>query len=317
MLYLPEMLNQHGLFLHVNGLKKGDQRLSDLKESIFNHGTDAILRMERIRSLRMRILREFDLFADQITDAEEVIVYASSSMGALLNEVAPLFSTLRVLQNRVLALVSLWEGVSVPSSINDYCKQPEKYKVSGSVKKLISDYWERSGKHVKFYRDLEQHEFSEAILTARYFMRLKPDRNVLVEIPDYQDSIKRSELAYENGINALEFLDDACFELHRLLEEIAQHYGGLQTPHTESVRLSQLGELTPWRNRTLSLLYSEKITQNADGRKLNLSAVRIGQNDEGKVVVQKMLLEGPKLQNAASLYGVKTVSDDEDEGKAK
>jgi len=109
MLFLPELLNEHRLFLRFNGLEKKGLSFSDLKEAILNHGTDAILRMERIRTSNTQILGEFDLFADQMDLSDDRVVFSSVSMGALLSEIPPLLSSVRILQNKILALVSKWE----------------------------------------------------------------------------------------------------------------------------------------------------------------------------------------------------------------
>ncbi len=305
MLHLPQILNQHGLFQRLNGLKKESHKFGDLKEAILNHGTDAILRMERIRHLNAVVLKEFELFADQaVLKGEKRVVFAAQSMGALLGEISPLFSTLRVLQNRVLALTSAWESVQLPKSMNDFSKKADKYSVSRDVKDAIASYWERSGKHVKFYRDIDQHDFNRAELTSRYFIDLLPEPRVLAELPDYQSVLRPSEFSYANQINAFEFLDDACFELHKLIEEIAELYGAEEVPHSDSVRMDQLGDLIPWRSRTLAIMYEQSLETTENGRQMNLSAIRIDQNTEGKLVLQKMLLDGKQLEAAKKLYGV-------------
>jgi|GEM_PF-1734772 len=304
MLYLPQILNQHGLFQKLNGLKKQDPRLGDLKEAIFNHGTDAIIRMEKIRRLNDLVIKEFTLFADQMKLSDEsLIVFSSQSMGALLGEISPLLSTLRILQNRVLALVSLWEGLPLPASVSNFCKKAEKYDVSEKVKNSILAYWETSGKHVKFYRDVDQHDFNRSELSSRYFMKLKPHMIAYAELPDYQKRMKKSEFSYEEQVNAFEFLDDACFELHSLIEELAEEYGAKAQPHGASVRMDQLGDLTPWRERTLAVMYEQNL-EDQDGKKtLNLKGIRFDQNKDGQMVLQQMILDGDNLVNAKKLYG--------------
>jgi hypothetical protein len=135
MLYLPELLNQHRLFQHLNGLSKDAAAFSDLKQAILNHGTDAILRMERIRSLNTSVLSEFRLFADQMNLKDDKVVFSSASMGALLSEISPLLSTIRILQNKTLALVSVWESISLPQSMNDFMKKKEIYNISVSIRR--------------------------------------------------------------------------------------------------------------------------------------------------------------------------------------
>ena len=305
MLFLPDLLNQHHLFLRLNGLEVKNEKQSDLKESILNHGTDAILRMERIRNLNYKIIREFDLFANQLKMTDEKIVFASNSMGAILGEIPPLLSTLRILQNKALAIISLWQPVSLPSSINSFCKNPKNYKVHLKLGSKINKYWEKSGKLVKFYRDIDQHSFSHSALTSRYFIRLRDSAETYVEFPDFKQNGNQGGFRYSDEVSGLEFLDDACFQLHELIEEIATHFGARSTPHRSSIRMDQLGDLIPYKHRTLGVLYEEKIQRIEGENVLKLSALRFDQNGEGKLVVQNMSLDGDDLIKASQMYGLK------------
>ena len=295
MLYLPDLLNQHRLFQHLNGLSKESAEFGDLKEAILNHGTDAILRMERIRSLNKNVLNEFGLFADQMNLQDDKVVFSSGSMGALLSEISPLLSTIRVLQNKTLALISIWESASLPQSMNDFMKKKERYGILADVKKLIEGYWEKSGKFAKFYRDIDQHDFVTSEVTSRYFVMHKPEAITYVELPDFQEVTKRSELTYADGTNALEFLDDACFQVHELIEGISKNYGANPSPITPSTRLAQLGDLTPYRPRTLATMFEQKVKK-VDGKTtLNLGAIRIDQLEDGRLEIAKILLDEEKV----------------------
>ncbi|MCB1518298.1 MAG: hypothetical protein KDJ19_11865 [Hyphomicrobiaceae bacterium] len=305
MLYLPEILNRHNLFLALNGLNKPTPTFSDLKEAIINHGSDAFQRMERIRGLNERILVEFSLFADQMhLISEERVVFASQSMGSILTEISPFFATLRVLQNKILALISAWESVRLPSSMSDLCKKPEKYNLSVEARQLIQKYWETSGKHIKFYRDIDQHNFSRTDLTSRYFVRFVPELVTYIELPDYQATRNESAFTYDNKINALEFLDEAAYQIHELIENLAKSYGATPTPHRDSVRLDQLGELVPRRYRTIAVMYESRVQHVGDKNVLNIKALRIDQNEDGKMTLQQMTLDDDQLKKASSLYGI-------------
>jgi len=306
MLFLPDLLNRHELFLALNGLDQRNSKFGEIKESIINHGTDAFLRMERIRALNDLILGEFDLFADQMSlRGEEVIVFASRSMGALLMEISPFLATLRILQNKTLALISAQESVSLPSSMSDFCKKVERYRINSDVRELILMYWESSGKHVKFYRDIDQHDFDKTELISRYFIRIAPEPITYVEIPDYQKILKKSEFTYENKINALEFFDEAGFQIHSLIEAISTSYGAEQKLHADSIRLGQLGDLTPWRYRTLAVMLENKMERRGEENAMNIGAIRLDQNEEGKPVLQRMFLSEDKLGQAKILYGIR------------
>ncbi|MGB2201070.1 MAG: hypothetical protein ACPH5G_06985, partial [Pseudooceanicola atlanticus] len=287
--------NQHRLFQHLNGLSKDAAAFSDLKQAILNHGTDAILRMERIRSLNTSVLSEFRLFADQMNLKDDKVVFSSASMGALLSEISPLLSTIRILQNKTLALVSVWESISLPQSMNDFMKKKESYNISSITKQLIEGYWEKSGKFAKFYRDIDQHDFLASEVTSRYFVMHQPEAITYVELPDFQTVMKRSEFTYTDGTNALEFLDDACFEVHELIECISITYGADPSPITPSTRLAQLGDLTPYRPRTLATIFEQKVKK-IDGRTtLNIGAIRIDQLKDGRLEFAKIVLDDEKV----------------------
>jgi hypothetical protein len=304
MIFLPEILNNHGLFQHFNGLKKEGQSFGDLKEAILNHGTDAILRMERIRSLNERVIGEFSLFANQMDLKDDKLVFSSTSMGALLSEVSPLLSTVRILQNKAIGLVGVWESVSMPQSMNDFVKKSRNYKISGNAKELINQYWELSGRYVKYYRDIDQHDFVGTELTSRYFIKIRPEIISHIEIPDFQETTKRSSFTYEKQLNALEFLDDACDQVHKLIEDIAKVYGAASVPIQGSTRLAQLGDLTPFRQRTLSVMFEQSVSMKGGIKDLNLSAIKMNQLEDGRIEIQKILLTKEKLDKARELYGV-------------
>ena len=123
----------------------------------------------------------------------------------------------------------------------------------------------------------------------------EPEAITYVELPDFQEVTKRSKFTYADGTNALEFLDDACFEVHELIEGISKNYGADPSPITPSTRLTQLGDLTPYRPRTLATMFEQNV-ENVDGKTtLNLGAIRIDQLEDGRLECAKMLLDEEKI----------------------
>ncbi|MCB0699330.1 MAG: hypothetical protein H6551_03010 [Chitinophagales bacterium] len=305
MLLLPNLLNEHKLFQVFNGLEVNSEAFSDFKESVLNHGTDAILRMERIRSVNNGAIKEFELFEDQLNLQDERVVFSSQSVGVILNEISPLLSTIRILQNKLCSFVSKWESVSLPQSINDFMKKPDVYEINATVRKMLVKYWEEHGKYAKFYRDIDQHDYGKSELTSRYFMQVIPEKIVFVEVPDFQDSINRASFTYNNKTNIIVFLDEACYELHEVYENIAKEYGANPTQHQDSTRLAQLGDLLPARERTLALMYQTKIIKSEKGNAMDISAIKIDQNTEAKLVLQNCRLNSEKIKEANNMYGIK------------
>lgn len=179
---LPEILNSEKLFLSFATLsKKEDQKFTNLKIEILERSTTALLHLIKIRQLNTECVNEFCLFEDQLNIKDSRIVYASISLGFLLNEISPLLSTLRMLQNLLLKIISSIEGESLPSSISDYFKKSYKYTISNKAKEILASYWEITGKKLKLYRDIDQHFNS---LTENYFMEILPHKQVLIQFPD-------------------------------------------------------------------------------------------------------------------------------------
>ena len=121
---LPELLNSNNVLLFLAGLHKDkDHAFETLKIEILTRSTSALLHLIQINKTSMECVHEFSLFENQLNLKDNKIVYTSMALGFLLNEISPLLSTLRMLQNLILRLVSNFEGVSLPSSINDYMRK--------------------------------------------------------------------------------------------------------------------------------------------------------------------------------------------------
>ena len=159
---------------------------------------------------------------------------------------------------------------------------------------------------MKFYRDVDQHDFGGSELTSRYFVQVQPMPAINIEFPDYQETIKRSAFTYQNKTNATVLLDDACFQIHELIEDISKLYGANVAQHSQRTRLDQLGDLTPWRQRTLAVMYEQNINRSDTEITLYLSSIRIDQLEDGRLQLQKMLLTDEKLEQAEKLYGIKS-----------
>lgn len=291
----------------MNGIKQSEHKFNDFKESVLSHGTAALLHLISIEQANKQCQKEFELFEDQLNLQDDRIVFSSQSLGFLLNEISPSLSTLRMLQNKLIMFVNIMEKPknSLPVSISDYVKNSEQYKISKETKTIILKYWNSTGKYAKFFRDIDQHDITNNPLTSRYFMQITPRKTVFLEFPDYQHPIQRSKFEYGEKINGIEFLNQSFTELHQAFEDLANFYGSSPTPHQQSVRLAQLGDLTPFRNRTLAVLYEINFKSEKGATTLNLSALRVDHQADGKVNLRELYLKNDSLEKAKTHYGTK------------
>ncbi|MFA5921284.1 MAG: hypothetical protein WC856_08325 [Methylococcaceae bacterium] len=297
---LPELLNSNKLLLTLSGLKKDkDHAFQELKSDIFSRSTSALLHIIHINQASTECVSEFNLFEGQLNIKDSRIVYTSITLGFLLNEISPLLSTLRMIQNLLLNLVSSIEGVTLPSSINDYIKKKKKYHVSEKSARIMSDYWNSTGLQLKLYRDVDQHF---GALTQRYFMQTKPVAKVLIQFPDNPEVKSVRRFAYNNNINGIEFLQKAFADITTTFDNLAELYGAKKEPHQMSISLAQLGELTPATDRTLSFSY-EKSFSNAEGKvQMNISGWGTDQLPDMRLSFRKYYLDGEGLSKASKMY---------------
>ena len=299
---LPGLLNSNKLFLHFANLnKEKDQKFESLKTEVLSRSTSALLHLMNINQFNAECVKEFGLFENQLNVKDDRIVFTSISLGFLLNEISPLLSTLRMLQNLILKVVSSIEKQSLPSSISDYFKKPNKYPISKDAKELIEKYWKRTGENVKLYRDVDQHFNS---LTENYFMAIFPNKHILILFPDNPEEKSMNKFRYEKNINGTIFLNEAFKELHTIFESLAVTYGAKPGSHQLSICMKQLGDLTPARDRALAFNFEKNISQ-ADGKtNLNISGWGIDQLPDLRLSIRQYFLDESGLEKAMKTYSV-------------
>ncbi len=300
---LPELLNSNNLLLSLSGLKKDkDHGFEELKSDILARSTSALLHVVHINQTSTECVNEFNLFESQLNIKDSRIVYSSITLGFLLNEISPLLSTLRMLQNHLLRLVSSIEGIVLPSSINDYIKKKKKYHVSDKASQIISAYWGSAGSQLKLYRDVDQHF---GALTQRYFMQTKPVKKVLLQFPDNPEVKSLKRFTYNKNIDGIEFLQNAFTDIAATYDKLAELYGAKNEPHDMSISLAQLGELTPATDRTLSFSY-EKSFSKVDGKiQMNIRGWGTDQLPDMRLSFRKYHLDEENLVKAGKLYQAK------------
>lgn len=299
---LPQLLNSHGLYYYLSGLsKKKSKKFENLKSEILSRSTSAILHILRINQMGKECLFEFELFEDQLDIKDNMVVFSSVSLGFLINEVSPLMSTLRLLQNLLIHLVRTYEGKKLPNSIADYFKKPDLYQINDKSKEILEHYWSKTGKTLKLYRDLDQHYGN---MTDQYFMQVKPNKTILLRFPDNPEIKSPKKLKYDKNIDGLNFLKVAFDEIHETFELLAKLYGAEPKKHQSSISMDQLGDLRPARNRLLAFSFETKVSNKDQEKTLSLSGLGISQLPDLKLSLRQHFLDKEKLMRAKKHYGI-------------
>ena len=291
-MYLPNLLNTYGLFQHTSGLNSESEFADDLA-LLLSRATSAVVCINRMDFLQKQCFAEFDLFDDQITDFDDRIVFYSESLVELQNQISPLLSALRMMQDIFNQLIRRkFPKLNLPRSISDAIKGIHKYELPEETITLLTTYWSDNGSRLRDLRILDQHYSS---IVDNIFLQTKPDRRVLLLFPDNPEEKSSTKWTYKNKIDGISELRIGFDETHQLIEDIFQFLGYKPSAVTDSVKLSQLGDLTPFRKRTLYLWVEKKVKVEGKNRNMNIKGMRIGQNEDGKLELQNVLVSDKKI----------------------
>ena len=292
-MYLADLLNSHGLFQRTSNWMKQNGMADDVS-FMLSRATSAVVSILRVDQAQVNCVREFELFDDQLEDVENRIVFNSRSMVEVQNEISPLLSTLRIMQDSLIKLISKSINASLPSSFNDTIKKINKYKLPDELKKLLIDYWSNDGATIRAYRVLDQH-FSG--ISDYAFLQTSPGKKVIILFPDNPEVKSRNGFTYNKEICGISLLRIGFDNLHELIESIAEFLGHKPSRLQVSTKMDQLGDLTPYRKRLLSFLFESNLVTNKSGeKKLNISGLRISQKEDGRLEVQNMLASEEKFK---------------------
>jgi hypothetical protein len=291
-MYLPNLLNTYGLFQHTSGLNSESEFADDLA-LLLSRATSAVVCINRIDFLQKQCFAEFDLFDDQITDFDDRIVFYSESLVELQNQISPLLSALRMMQDILNQLIRRkFPILTLPRSISDTIKGIDKYELPEEIKTLLTSYWSNCGSRLRDLRILDQHYSS---IVDNILLQTKPDRRIVLLFPDNSEEKSSAKWIFKDKIDGISELRIGFDETHQLIEDIFQFLGYTPSALTDSVKLSQLGELTPFRKRTLSLWVEKKVKVEGNIRNMNIKGMRIGQNEDGKLELQNMIVSDKKI----------------------
>ncbi|MGD2117108.1 MAG: hypothetical protein PVG66_02010 [Chromatiales bacterium] len=293
-MYLADLLNSYGFFPRAATLWK-DHNYAELLNDILSRATSSVVSINRIDELQRHCFREFELFEEQIDNKEDLIVFNSISMVSLQNEISPLLSSLRIMQDLTNDLVRKLSGTNIPRSISDTIKKMDRYDLPQELKDLYTKYWgEGGGSKLREYRIADQHYSN---IVDHVFLQLSPIRNVLLMFPDNPGAKSKSKYTYNNKICGISVLRIGFDEIQEFIERILEYYEIQPSQHSESISLDQWGDLRPYRRRALGLMYQTKVTQTENNkRNLNISAICFSQLEDGGIESQNMLLSEEMLR---------------------
>lgn len=221
MSYRLDLINRSGLFRYyaswynefclINSHKNIAYRISSIIESF-----------EKIKKLEEECLLQFELFKQhsKINKNIQIINFKSISVYEIFVNISYILSSLRIIQNSILNIISDKEKISLPNSMNDFIKKIDKYKLDIEIKNLIKNYWEKNGRHVKDYRDIDEHH---NFLIEKVFINTKESK-LIVLLPDNPNVKSIKKYRFTHNINAIDFILESFLELEKLLNLISIFY---------------------------------------------------------------------------------------------
>lgn len=298
-MYFPELLNSEGLFQKMYAWKRNSS--SEGISALLYRASSCIIYMRRIAELNQQCVLEFELFENQLELGVTNVVFHSTSLLALLNEISPFLSSLRIMQDMLLPLIGKKVGKSMPSSLNDGMNKIHKLKLPQEIKDILLRYWQHGGSRIRDYRVIDQHH---ANLVNHTFFQISPQKKVLVLFPDNPETKSPKLFTYAGSINGIDFLRTAFEMLHAVYDGIAQAFGFENLRIESEIGMSQLGDLLPARQRTLAFLYEVNQSISENGTRINISGLEVRQTDDGRLAFQNKFLSDEKLLEAKLLYGI-------------
>ncbi|MFA6015284.1 MAG: hypothetical protein WC742_09480 [Gallionellaceae bacterium] len=299
-MYLPELLNSEGLFQKMYAWKKISS--SEEISALLYRASSCVIHMRQIAELDQRCVLEFGLFENQLELGDAKIVFHSTSLLALLNEISPLLSSLRIMQDMLLPLIGKKIGRSMPSSLNDGMNKIHSLKIPTEIEGILLRYWQTGGSRLRDYRVIDQHH---ANLVNHTFLQISPQKKVLVLFPDNPQSKSPKLFVYKESINGIDLLRTGFEMLHAVYEDVANAFGFKSILIENEIGMAQHGDLLPARPRTLAFWYEANQSVSENEVKIYISGLEIRQTDEGRIALQRMFLGEDKLLDANLMYGSK------------
>ncbi len=224
-MYVQAIFNAQGLFQHVGGwLAKTEQADKFPIHQMLFHASCVYLAMNKLESLKRQCEAQFDEYKNRLGETHDRIAFFSPQFLEMLIELTPCFSTLQLAQNDVFPAVQkrLKLKCQIAKDMYKVVSNIDCYNLPPEVVARTKSYWETSGKRVKPYRDIEQHHYS---LATHAFMQTRPDRRLVILLPDDPSKKGRKHATYAQEIDALDFLYTSFHEFHSYVDDIARILG--------------------------------------------------------------------------------------------
>jgi len=157
-MYIAKLFNQNTLFQGLGGwMDRIDPEQKHKIEAFLFRATSAYLNLYRMRTLSAMCVEQFQRQKDELTLRDEKIVFWSPTLVEFLNEWSPFMSAMGIMQNMILPLVAVTIGVrgSLPSSLADAMKKPNRYGIGEEASSILRQYWIEGGAELRDYRDID------------------------------------------------------------------------------------------------------------------------------------------------------------------
>jgi len=183
---------------------------------------------------RMRLLKGTALKAQfeglkpklKVSDEKEIL-FSSFITREYIYFVMPFLNTIFILQDRIMLLLGKYLNIKakfnkLPEYYFDYKKNENKVLTlfPKSIQKLVINYWEKHGKFIRQYRNLDQHQYQ---LYYHSFYRLKPKEEYVLYLPDkITRNMELHNITYNKKIIALDFFDKEFKVFHDFVESMLE-----------------------------------------------------------------------------------------------
>lgn len=260
MYYISEIINGNklhclgGWYNHTKNTKI-NKRLDDL----FFRITSLHICYCNFLFIQKKCIEEYEQYEGQLNIEGEDIGYWSEILIDYLGQVNPFFSNLRIIQNLILPIFSTQIELkcSIPSSMSNVIKKIESYGFNEKVISLVLNYWEKSGKRSKDFRDVDQHHHA---LLQKIRFRVVGDKGPIIYLPDNPEVKSSSNLTFNKNIELMPFAYEAYQDLIKLLECIAQETGFKPEPVNQTIAQPTIHEDINRSHKTHSIYIGKQIS---------------------------------------------------------
>ena len=223
-MYFADVLNANGLFQRFGSWRKqatsADQQVID---DLLFRGTAAALHLGRMKALREASMAEFRQFEHKLKCTGSRLVFWSPSLIQMVQEISPLFSTIRIAQNLLLPIVFRACGIkkSVPLSLADGISKLGHFELPNEICGKLERYWTESGVELRGYRDIDQHY---ATIVRHAFVTM-PQRQLVVPLPDDPTVRSAMRFTFVQERDAVQFCLNAFLRLHATYDDVLGDFG--------------------------------------------------------------------------------------------